>query len=366
MDRLGLDREFWRGRRVLLTGHTGFKGAWLALWLHRLGARVTGYALKPSTNPNLYTSANISDRLVADHQADILNETRLKQVLSDSDPEVIFHLAAQSLVVEGYRDPLTTFSTNVMGTANLLQHARSLDSLKSIVVVTTDKCYENLEWVHPYRESDKLGGSDPYSASKAGTELVTHAFRKSFYGGAGINTSIASARAGNVIGGGDWAKNRLIPDCIRAFQLGEPVKIRSPQSIRPWQHVLEPLAGYLKLAEKLSGADGANFAGAWNFGPDAGGEATVLKVVEELARKWGNGASVMVEPEPDYFPESGVLRLDSTKARTTLGWCPRYSLTDALATTVVWYREFHRVKDTGKYTEQQIDAYVDQGDDQQF
>ena len=259
---------FYAGKRVFVTGHTGFKGGWLALWLNRLGAIVHGYALDPPTEPNLFESAGVSAALATDARGDLADLTRLKVALGDAEPEIIFHLAAQPLVRASYRDPLGTLATNVMGTAHLLEAVRDLNSVRAVVLITTDKVYENSEWPYPYREIDRLGGHDPYSASKAGAEIVAASYRASFFSGeAGHVACVATARAGNVIGGGDWGAERLIPDCVSAFLKNEPVRLRFPRAVRPWQHVLEPLAGYLQLARRLFGFDGRTFARAWNFGP---------------------------------------------------------------------------------------------------
>lgn len=350
--------DFWAGRRVLLTGHTGFKGGWLALWLHALGARVHGYALNPPTEPNLFEAAGIAALLAADVRADLADLPRLRATISEARPDIVLHLAAQPLVRESYRDPLGTLATNVMGTAHLLDAVRDVGTVRAVVVVTTDKVYENREWVHPYRECDPLGGHDPYSASKAAAEIVTASYRSSFFApGAPHATRIATARAGNVIGGGDWAADRLVPDCLRAFGRGESVLLRKPQSVRPWQHVLEPLAGYLRLAQCLAGEDGDAFSQAWNFGPDASGDATVGKVAQAVAQHWGDGAHVVCAPGALDPHEAGLLRLDSTRARTLLGWQPRWSLDDALARTVEWHRAWMRGEDMRLLCAAQIRDY---------
>ncbi len=327
------------GSRVLITGHTGFKGGWLVLWLRRLGAAVHGYALDPPTRPALFEVGRIGSVLASDTRADLADLAQLKSAFAGAQPEVVFHLAAQPLVRESYRDPLGTLASNVMGTAHVLEAARNFDSVRAIVLVTTDKVYENREWAYPYREVDPLGGGDPYSASKAAAEIVAASYRASFFEGvAGHPARVATARAGNVIGGGDWATDRLVPDCLSAFAKGRPVRLRSPHAVRPWQHVLEPLAGYLRLAERLLGAEGAEYARAWNFGPDAGGDATVGAVAETAARLWGEGASVECAPAAANPHEAGVLRLDSTRARNALGWRPRWSLEQAIERTVAWQR----------------------------
>jgi CDP-glucose 4,6-dehydratase len=349
---------FYAGKRILVTGHTGFKGGWLALWLHRLGATVHGYALNPPTEPSLFESAGIAKALTTDTRADLADLARLKVALNNAEPEIVFHLAAQPLVLASYRDPLGTLATNVMGTANVLEAVRAVHTVRALVLITTDKVYESREGAHPYRESDSLGGHDPYSASKAGAEMVAASYRASFFTGQnGHPASVATVRAGNVIGGGDWATDRLIPDCVRAFVKGECVHLRFPSAVRPWQHVLEPLAGYLQLAQRLFAPDGAKFAKAWNFGPDAGGDATVGEIAEITARLWGDGARVECMPSPQNAHEACSLRLDSTLARTELGWKPRWPLDQALAQTVAWYRAWNRGADMAAISLDQIRAY---------
>jgi CDP-glucose 4,6-dehydratase len=348
----------WRGRSVLLTGHTGFKGGWLALWLHDLGAAVHGYALDPLTNPSLFDVAGIGAPLASDVRADLSDLARLKSVFGQAQPDVVFHLAAQPLVRESYRDPLGTFTSNVMGTAHVLEAARTTPSVKAIVLVTTDKVYENREWEYPYREADPLGGRDPYSASKAAAEIVAASYRSSFFTPEiGHPVRVATARAGNVIGGGDWAPDRLVPDCLRAFTSHEPVHLRYPNAVRPWQHVLEPLSGYLLLADRLVGPAGERFATAWNFGPDADGNVTVGELAAATARLWGEGAHIVLAPPSVHPHEAGLLRLDASRARTELGWRPRWSLARALEQTVSWYRAWERGDDMTAVTLDQIRAY---------
>lgn len=338
MESLALNRAFWRDRRVFVTGHTGFKGAWLCVALKHLGAVVSGYSLDPPSDPSLFVDAGVEELCNHHTHGDINDIETLKAALTKSEPDVVLHLAAQSLVRVGYSEPLLTLKDNVVGTAAVLEAMRSVPSARAAVVITTDKCYENHEWVHPYREGDALGGDDLYSASKACAEIVTHAYRTSFYNGSGPRCRIASARAGNVIGGGDWAQDRLVPDCIRAFSRGEPVRLRYPQSVRPWQHVLEPLSGYLLLTEALMGPDAPAFCEGWNFGPDPSGEATVHAVTTGLASAWSNGATIEIEPGVPPLKEAKLLRLDSTKARVALGWRPVWGYEEGLARTVEWYR----------------------------
>jgi len=349
---------FYAGKRVLVTGHTGFKGGWLALWLHRLGATVYGYALNPPTEPSLFESAGIGTILASDTRADLADLGRLKSAFSEARPEVVFHLAAQPLVRASYRDPLGTLAANVMGTAHLLEAARALHTVRAVVLITTDKVYENYEWAYPYREIDPLGGHDPYSASKAAAEIVAASYRSSFFQGEkGHPARVATARAGNVIGGGDWASDRLLPDCVRALTKNEPVRLRRPQAVRPWQHVLGPLAGYLELAKRLCAPDGAKLAKAWNFGPDAGGDASVAEIAETTARLWGQGARVEHAPSTENPHEADLLRLDSTLARTELGWKPSWSLERALTQTVAWYQAWTCGADMAAISLDQIRAY---------
>lgn len=352
---------FWRGARVFLTGHTGFKGAWLSLVLRRLGAEVTGYALPPD-EASLYTAAAVDDGLTST-LADIRDLERLTSALRAARPTVVFHLAAQALVRAGYHDPVGTYATNVMGTVHLLEAVRQVPGVRAVVVVTSDKCYDDSEGSRRegpwgYRETDPMGGHDPYSSSKGCAELATAAYARSFFaperhGEHGVG--IASARAGNVIGGGDWAADRLVPDLIRGLESGSPVAIRNPAACRPWQHVLEPLAGYLMLAERLSTARPEEFSG-WNFGPGPDAEQPVRLVAERLCALWGNPAGWRATPEPGAPREAHLLRLDIAKARSRLGWSPRWSLEQALAATVDWYRERHG-GDARGLTERQIDAY---------
>ena len=343
--------DFYRGRRVLVTGHTGFKGGWLTLWLARLGAHVTGISLPPATTPNLFTLARI-DTCCASHYCDIRDAQALAEHVRMARPELVFHLAAQPLVRASYRDPLGTLSSNVMGTAHLLDALRNLDSVRVALMVTTDKVYRNNEWVYPYREDDALGGHDPYSASKAASEIVIDSYRDAFLREQGV--AIASARAGNVIGGGDWSEDRLIPDAVRAWQHGRLLEIRRPQSIRPWQHVLEPLAGYLRLAERLWHRP--ELAGAYNFGPHTHEAATVREVVELARAAYGRGG-VHYGDGQEGPHEAGWLALETAKARTVLDQVPRWSLTETVSCTMEWYRLQQEGADAKVLCESEIAAY---------
>ena len=343
--------SFWSGRRVFVTGHTGFKGSWLCLWLQRLGAQVTGFSLDAPTRPSLFEEAEVVRGI--DHLAgDVRDAAALRHAMRHARPEVVFHLAAQSLVRQSYADPVDTYSTNVMGTVHVLDAARHVDGLRAVVNVTTDKCYENLETRRAYIESDTLGGRDPYSNSKACSELVTAAFRQSFFvHGDGEPTKtqvgIASARAGNVIGGGDWAVDRLVPDLLRAFDRGEPAIVRRPHAVRPWQHVLEPLAGYLALAERLYNQP-AHYSGAWNFGPRPDDMRAVDEIAAALTSALGAGASFVVQAERDAPHEAGLLLLDASKARRELGWESLLKLEEAL----VWIARWHRARQNGESVRQ--------------
>jgi CDP-glucose 4,6-dehydratase len=354
----------WQGRRVFLTGHTGFKGGWLALWLASKGAIVRGYALDPCTEPNLFTVARIGS-VVEDIRGDIRNTAALNDALTSFAPEVVFHLAAQPLVRYSYEDPIGTFETNIIGTAKVLDAVRRTPSVRAVVSVTTDKCYENKEWIWPYRETDPLGGYDPYSSSKACAEIVSAAFRQSYFPvhrlgqPDGHNVAVATARAGNVIGGGDWSSDRLIPDLVRGFLSGQPVGIRSPHAIRPWQHVLEPLHGYILLAEKLLTPErnhAARFATAYNFGPAQSDARPVSWIAEQMTAFWGNGASWVLDKSPSPH-EAGYLKLDSSRAHADLGWHPQLSLQQALELLVGWYRAWQTGSDMHAFTLTQIEQY---------
>lgn len=328
------------GRRVFVTGHTGFKGAWLTSWLLELGADVTGYALAPPTEPNLFDALSLGERM---HHvvADVRDRDRLISEMKSAHPSLVFHLAAQPLVRLGYAEPHVTFATNIMGTVDVLEAVRACDDVSAVVVVTSDKCYDNAETGNAFREEDPMGGRDPYSASKGCAELVTSAYRASFFGAPG-SAAVATARAGNVIGGGDWASDRIIPDCVRALEAGEPVFVRKPDAVRPWQHVLEPLAGYLVLGARLL-ADGLAYGGPWNFGPtDDNAARPVRWVVERFLKEWGTGSWTTPDGTTAQPHEAQRLSLDSSKARGRLGWAPVWDAATAVRLTAAWYRDYHR------------------------
>jgi CDP-glucose 4,6-dehydratase len=351
---MGLNREFWKGKRVFLTGHTGFKGGWLSLWLSEMGAEVHGYALAPTNDPSFYNVTGLRDCLASSLIGDIRNADELTSALLSANPDIVLHLAAQPLVRYSYESPVETYAVNVMGAVNLFEAIRQSANVKVVVNVTTDKCYENKERNEPYAEDESLGGYDPYSSSKACSELVTSAYRRSFLQAQGI--AIASARAGNVIGGGDWSADRLVPDFLRAIDAGQTLNIRYPEAIRPWQHVLEPLSGYLQLAEKLYHQKDA-FAEAWNFGP----EEDDSRPVEWLANNLCNripGASWQSQGTPQLH-EAGTLKLDSSKAKNRLAWHPSWNLDQALACTVDWYVAWKKGADMQAFSLRQIVEYED-------
>jgi CDP-glucose 4,6-dehydratase len=351
----------WQGKRVFLTGHTGFKGGWLALWLASKGAIVRGYALDPSTDPSFFSATRV-DSMIEDIRGDIRDATALEPALRDFAPEVVFHMAAQPLVRFSYVDPIGTYETNVIGTARVLDAIRRTPSVRAVVSVTTDKCYENKEWQWGYRETDPLGGYDPYSSSKACAEIVSAAYRQSYFPLGkldkldGHNTAIATARAGNVIGGGDWSLDRLIPDLVRGFRAGESVLIRRPHAIRPWQHVLEPLAGYIALAEHLLSDDRARHATAFNFGPADDDARPVGWIVEKMVGFWGDGAQWTLDPDPGVH-EAGYLKLDASRARAELHWHPRLRLETTLHWLVEWYKQWQSGADMQAFTLEQIRTY---------
>ena len=351
------DKIFWRGKTVLVTGHTGFKGGWMSLWLQRMGAEVVGYSLAPPTEPSLYIDARVKEGIKS-NQADIRDLARLQQVISDCKPDVIFHLAAQPLVRYSYDHPVETYATNVMGTVNVLESARREPSVKVVVCITTDKCYENREWVWGYRENEPMGGFDPYSSSKGCSELVISAYRNSYFS-SGDGPAVASARAGNVIGGGDWAEDRLIPDIIRAMMKDEAVIIRAPKAIRPWQHVLEPLSGYMLLAERLW-HEREEFAQAWNFGPNDEDAQAVEWIVERLTGSWGDGARWELDKEVNPH-EAQYLKLDISKVKSALGYEPRLNLGTTLDWVTEWYKAYHKGDDMRQVTQQQIARFEEKG-----
>lgn len=349
---VGPDPAFWAGKRVFLTGQTGFKGAWLWLWLRRLGAIPMGFALEPAPGPNLWREVGASEDEA--WVGDIREAQELARRMEAAKPEIVLHLAAQALVRRSYAEPVETIATNVVGTMNVLEAVRRTESVKAVVSVTTDKVYLNREWVWPYREDDALGGRDPYGASKACAEILTAAWRQSFLADRG--TKVATARAGNVIGGGDWSADRLLPDCIAALGRGEPILVRNPHATRPWQHVLEPLCGYLLLAQRLCQEDGHDFAEAWNFGPDPADVRSVTWVANRIVEAWGAGAQW--KPSDESGPhEAGLLAVDAAKARAHLGWCPRLSLREALAWTIDWARRHNAGEAARSLVLEQIEAY---------
>ncbi|WP_079229147.1 CDP-glucose 4,6-dehydratase [Pseudomonas putida] len=358
MEAMGLSPAFWQGKRVLLTGHTGFKGSWLALWLRELGAQVTGFALDPGTEPSLFELAQVG-REITDVRGDLRDLGALLDTVAEAQPEIVLHLAAQPLVREAYRDPLGTYSSNVMGTLHLLEAMRQVGGVRACVLVTTDKVYANQEWPWPYRENEALGGHDPYSSSKACCELLAQSYAASFFPAdkhAEHGLALATARAGNVLGGGDFAADRLIPDVLKAWSAGTPVTLRYPQAVRPWQHALEPLAGYLQLAERLY-RQGPAYAGAWNFGPAEQDMCSVGEVVAHLARQWPQAPGMHVEPSELH--EAGLLRLDSSRARQLLGWRTRWSLHDCLKHTLDWHLAWQRGDNMRAVTLDQLNLYAE-------
>jgi len=358
-----MNPEFWCNKKVLLTGHTGFKGSWLALWLQNMQAEVIGYALPPPTTPSLFEIADVGLGMTS-IIGDIRDLDKLQSVFATHQPEIVLHMAAQPLVRYSYQNPVETYSTNVMGTVNLLEAVRNTTGMKAVVNITTDKCYENREWAWGYRENEPMGGHDPYSNSKGCSELVTAAYRNSYFHPDNYQqhgVAIATARAGNVIGGGDWAEDRLIPDIMRAISNGQSVNIRNPHAIRPWQHVLEPLSGYLLLAEKLY-TDGAIYAEAWNFGPNDEDAKPVQWIVERLTNVWGEGASWLLD-EGNHPHEANYLKLECSKAKTRLNWHPKWHLDEALAKIVAWQKQYQQDVDMKAVTLAQISAYqMNKGD----
>ena len=347
-----INSSFWTGRSVFLTGHTGFKGGWLALWLTEMGAKVYGYSLEAPTNPNFFKITNLGHKIQNSVTGDICDLLGLTNSMQIAKPSVIFHMAAQPLVKKSYINPIETFTTNIIGTINIFEAARKIDTVEAIVNITTDKCYENQEWDRPYHETDRLGGYDPYSSSKACSEIATSAYRNSFLSETGIK--LASARAGNVIGGGDWAADRLIPDFFRSIDSDRTLRIRSPQAVRPWQHVLDPLSGYLILAEKLV-TKGNNFAQAWNFGPEQSGAKTVSWILDRLSKKFNNSKWETEKIKQQH--EASLLKLDISKAKSKLGWLPRWPLKTAIDNTVEWYQAFKENDNMEEFSIKQIKVY---------
>lgn len=354
---MAVNPEFWRGKRVFLTGHTGFKGSWMSLWLQSMGAQLTGYALKPPTEPSLFEVARVAEGMES-IQADVRDLDALSKSMQAAKPEIVIHMAAQPLVRYSYDHPVETYSTNVMGLVNLFESVRKTGGIKAVINVTSDKCYENKEWVWGYRENEPMGGYDPYSNSKGCAELVTSAYRSSYFNPLNFSEhgiAVASVRAGNVIGGGDWALDRLVPDIVRALQSAKPVQIRSPHAIRPWQHVLEPLSGYLLLAEKLY-VEGSAYAEGWNFGPADTDARPVSWIVQEMCAEWGEGASWELD-ERSAPHEAYYLKLDCSKAKARLGWSPVWDMETAIAKIVYWYKAASRGEDMRTHVLSQINEY---------
>lgn len=352
--------EFWSDKTVLVTGHTGFKGSWVSLWLNKLGARVIGYSLPPPTTPNLFMSARVAE-VMDSVEGDIRDLEHLTAVMTRYRPDIVIHMAAQSLVRYSYRNPVETFETNVMGTVHVLEAVRRSDSVRALLNVTSDKCYENREWIWGYREGEHLGGRDPYSASKACAELVTAAYRQSYFTPSveSVGAAVASARAGNVIGGGDWAEDRLIPDTIRAFLQGQAVSVRRPAAVRPWQHVLDPLSGYLLLIERMWERE-QGLDQAWNFGPSLRDVKPVRWIIERMIELWGGDARMEIDTSA-HPHEAATLSLDCSKAHAMLGWTPRLVLDEVLVWTVEWYKGFQQGADMRSLTESQINRFQSLG-----
>jgi CDP-glucose 4,6-dehydratase len=360
LESLGMNPAFWKNRKVLLTGHTGFKGSWLSLWLQGLGADVSGYSIDVPTDPSLYDAAEVGDSMTS-VTGDVRDLESLNSFVHETGPEIVIHMAAQSLVRRSYTDPVGTYDTNIMGTVNLLEAVRNNGGVRAVIVVTSDKCYDNEEHEQGYREGEPMGGYDPYSSSKGCAELVTAAYRNSFFNNADFDrheTAVASVRAGNVIGGGDWAEDRLIPDIVAAFQGGTLPEVRKPHAVRPWQFVMDPLNGYLTLAESLWN-DGRAFAGAWNFGPDASAAKDVAYIVEHLLRGWGEDAEWRHD-ESDQPHEMTSLKLDSSKAQSTLSWSPVLDLTTTLDWIIEWYQRVFSANEAREITLEQIQRFQQQ------
>ena len=351
--------DFYRGKKIFITGHTGFKGSWLCLWLHHLGAEVTGYALEPPTDPSLFVACDIV-RIINSQNGDVRDAVALTKAMQEAQPDIVIHMAAQPLVRDSYKVPVETYEINVMGTVNLLEAVRQTPSVRAVINVTTDKCYENKEWLWGYRENEPMGGYDPYSSSKACSELVTAAYRSSFFTPEKYNkhgVALASVRAGNVIGGGDWATDRLIPDCLTALSEGRNIVIRHPEAIRPWQHVLEPLYGYMLLAKKLFN-EGSVFAEAWNFGPPQTDAKSVGSIAEKMCEVWGGGSSVSLDNNP-HPHEAMYLKLDCSKAASLLNWHPLWSIDDAIKKIVEWAKAYQQDADMNQICLKQINDYME-------
>ena len=345
-------KSFFKDRKILVTGHTGFIGSWLTKWLTLYGSKICGYALEPPSVPSLYSSIHLKNS-ISDIRGDIRDRKLLREIVQNFQPEIVFHLAAQPIVLNSYEIPVDTFDTNVTGTVNLLNELRQVNSVKTIIVMTSDKSYKNNEWVYPYREIDELGGKDPYSASKSCQDIVVDSFRESYFSDSGVG--IASIRAGNVIGGGDWAPLRIVPDLVRGIVKDELIRIRNPNSVRPWQHVLEPISGMIKLSERIYSDN--KFSGAWNFGPEHIREITVKELVEEFIKIWGSGK--FVDEKNKTNNEASYLQLDISKAKKKLNWSPRYNFDQMMVETVAWYKEYYKNQgNINEKTKEQIERYT--------
>lgn len=350
--------KFWHDKNVLITGNTGFKGSWLTLWLKEIGANVYGYSLAPETNPNMYKSCNL-DKNLTTYISDIYDFKKLKLCITKTQPEIIFHMAAQPLVIESYLKPYYTLNTNIVGTYNLLESIREIDSIKVLINITTDKVYENTENNHAFKETDKLGGDDIYSVSKACSDLITSSYKKSFFTNEKDNIAISTARSGNVIGGGDWASNRLVPDIVKSVNKNELVKIRNPQSTRPWQHVIEPLYGYILLAEQMYANDPNVFSSGWNFGPSSKQEESVSSVSQKLLKLYGKNDLYSPSSESYIFKESELLKLDCTKSEKYLSWKSNLTIDETLSLTHEWYASYYNSENMYDVTYNQIKSYMD-------
>ncbi len=354
---MGIDNNFWKNKKIFITGHTGFKGSWLSLWLQSLGADLTGYSLEPNTEPNLYDVAGVENGMKS-IIGDITTYEKLNEAIMSAKPEIVFHMAAQPLVRYSYENTIETFSTNVLGTVNLLESIRYLDSVKAVVNITTDKCYENKEWVWSYRENEPMGGHDPYSSSKGCAELVTSSFRRSFFSKDTYDlhgVALASVRAGNVIGGGDWSEDRLLPDLFKSINNNKSIKIRNPDSVRPWQHVLEPLSGYIQLAQKLFN-DGMKYAEAWNFGPESSDMISVLDVIKKIDQYISKEVKWEIDSEKNVH-EANLLMLDISKVKKQLKWKPLMTIDESLKRTAEWEEAFNNKQNMRDFTLNQIDRY---------